>query len=136
VLYALAAGRPVFEGSATGVLRQQRRADPEPPSRRRGARDLAFRAFDKIILRCLAKRPEQRYERAAELAADLARLDAVLSRRPTPEAGSVAPEDAARSGPRAAAAPAPRTVQRCSPRRPPKPRGRTPALPKVIVQDG
>jgi eukaryotic-like serine/threonine-protein kinase len=142
-LYALAAGKPPFEGSAAAVLRQHLRAIPEAPSRQRGSLQLAFRAFDKIIGRCLAKRRDQRYAGAAELALDLERLHAALARlQPAASAGAtLRPASAERGaaphpGPRAAAAPLHRTLQHCSARQLPKARGRLPVLPKVIVQGG
>jgi len=136
ILYELAVGAPPFEGNATAVLRQHRRVEPTPPSRRHRAAGLAFRAFDKIVGRCLAKRPEQRYASASELAADLARLDAALARLQL-EPGPAPAADAQRSGPRVAAAPTRRSAVEVSPaRRPPKARGGLPRVPKVIVQGG
>jgi serine/threonine-protein kinase len=133
ILYELAVGAPPFEGSATAVLRQHRRAEPELPSQRKGSADLAFRAFDKIVARCLAKRPDQRYAGAAQLAIDLARLEGALARlAPEPS-----PAPAARSGPRVAPQPGPRALREVSAARlPPKRRGTLPTVPKVIVQSG
>lgn len=146
ILYELATGKPPFEGNATAVLRQHRRSEAVLPSRRSGSDELAFRAFDKIMMRCLAKRPGQRYAGATELAADLARLDAALARlRPsTPPAAAesaaasaTSPQRAQRSGPRVAGAPNRRAAAEVSPaRRPPKARGDLPAVPKVIVRGG
>ena len=128
ILYELAVGATPFQGSATAVLRQHRRAEPELPSRRLRSPDLALRAFDKIVARCLAKRPEERYPGAAELAVDLARLEAALAR--------LAPEDEP-SGPRVAPAPVPRAQREVSSARlPPKRRDALPTVPKVIVQGG
>ena len=136
ILYELAVGAPPFTGNATAVLRQHRRAEPEPASARRGSREVAFRVFDKILARCLAKRPEQRYASAADLAADLARLDAALVRlQRSPSVPPPAPEP--RSAPRATAAAIRRSASEFSPaRRPPRALGGVPALPKVIVRGG
>jgi eukaryotic-like serine/threonine-protein kinase len=129
ILYELAVGATPFEGTATAVLRQHRRGEAVLPSRRLGSADLAVRAFDKIVARCLAKRPAERYAGAAELAVDLARLESALAR--------LAPERAEDSGPRVAPRPGPRTLREVSPaRHPPKRRAWLPAVPKVIVQGG
>lgn len=128
ILYELAVGATPFEGSATAVLRQHRRAEPELPSRRLRSPDLALRAFDKIIARCLAKRPDDRYAGAAELGVDLARLEAAL--------GRLAPREET-SGLHVAPKPGPRARRDVSPARlPPKRRGTLPTVPKVIVQGG
>lgn len=134
ILYELAVGTTPFQGSATAVLRQHRRAEAELPSRRLRSPDLALRAFDKIVARCLAKRPEERYAGSAELAVDLTRLQAALARL-TPEPSWMRDEEA--SGPRVAPQPAPRAQREVSAARlPPKRRGSLPAMPKVIVQGG
>jgi eukaryotic-like serine/threonine-protein kinase len=103
ILYELVAGRPPFEGAPLGVLRQHLRVEPPPASRRRGSNDLAFRVIDKIIARCLAKPRDARYASAAELAADLARLGAALSRarESTPGAARPAADDSPGSSPSA-----------------------------------
>jgi serine/threonine protein kinase/WD40 repeat protein len=81
-LYELLTLRPPFEGKTTAELIEQiggqepispRRHDPRIP------RDL-----ETIVLKCLAKRPSDRYEGAAELADDLQRflsLEPVKARR-------------------------------------------------------
>jgi len=145
ILYELATGAPPFTGNVLSVLRQHRLAAVEPPSRRRGCQELAFRAFDKIVARCLMKDPERRYASAAELGADLGRLDAALSRKhaasdeaarrssppaaPTVARGSTPPP----SGPSARA---PRTAVLVSPAQPPPAKSRVGMrkLPKVIVR--
>jgi serine/threonine-protein kinase len=136
VLYELAAGQPPFTGSASSVLRQHLGNQPEPASRRRGSREVAFRAFDNIIGRCLAKLPEQRYSSAAELAADLGRLDAALSRAHA-VAGSSRPQNDTRPTNRVSlAAPERRSSVELRPahRPPPKYDAGARQLPKVIVQ--
>jgi serine/threonine-protein kinase len=141
ILYELAAGAPPFSGNVLSVLRQHRLAAVAPPSRRRGCQELAFRAFDKIVTRCLMKDPERRYASAAELGADLGRLDAALSRiqaaseeAATPRRSSppAAPTAARGSTPPAA----PRTAALVSPAQLPPAKSRVGMrkLPKVIVQ--
>jgi serine/threonine-protein kinase len=145
ILYELATGAAPFTGNVLSVLRQHRLAAAEPPSRRRGCQELAFRAFDKIVARCLMKDPERRYESAAELGADLGRLDAALSRRhaapdEAPAARRSSPPAAANATgstpPEAPTARAPRAAVLVSPaRRPPaKSRVGMRKLPKVIVR--
>ena len=142
ILYELCVGAPPFTGNAISVLRQHLRQVPEPPSRRRGSSELSFRAFDKIVGRCLAKQPEQRYPNAAELAADLGRLDAALVRARA--AAAVLPRVAANesgapppSGPHAS-----RRRERASSvelrpaHRPPQKSVIAAKLPKVIVREG
>jgi eukaryotic-like serine/threonine-protein kinase len=139
ILYELATGRPPFEGNALSVLRQHRRNEPEPPSLRCGSQELAYRAFDKLLARCLAKRPEQRYPNAAELGADIGRLDAALARV---RAATVPPSErraASRGNEPVRANADERRRFHCaevSPARPPPPRSQVGmrALPKVIVR--
>lgn len=72
VLWELAVGRPwVGEGSPSEVLARHLGGLPEAPSRHRP--DLPA-WFDALVLRCLAKKPEQRLQSASELAAQLAEL--------------------------------------------------------------
>lgn len=69
VLWELAVGRPwVGEGSPSEVLARHLGALPDAPSRHR--RDLPS-WFDALVLRCLAKKPDQRLQSARELAAQL-----------------------------------------------------------------
>jgi serine/threonine-protein kinase len=139
ILYELATGTPPFGAGAGALAGPASRRDPEPPSRRRGSNELAFRVFDKIVERCLKRAPEQRYASAAELAADLGRLEAALGRalaasraqqaQPgTPRASS---SDARRRNGR------PSAVELSPARRPPRKAVVSMLeLPKVIVQGG
>ncbi|MEK6236085.1 MAG: serine/threonine protein kinase [Planctomycetales bacterium] len=95
--YFLLTGRPPFESDrAIKIILAHAHDEPEPPSRWRPElpKDL-----EQVILRCLAKRPEDRYQRAEELeqaladcesAADWTRQDAAdwweasAARRPDP----------------------------------------------------
>jgi eukaryotic-like serine/threonine-protein kinase len=90
VLYELSTGAPPFVAETAAAVLDMHLGHPsELPSERRGSRALPWRAFDKIIGRCLAKSPEQRYCSAVDLANDLARLHAAVCRSEAarPEAG-------------------------------------------------
>jgi serine/threonine-protein kinase len=62
--YYLVTGRAVFEGTVGEVLKQHLTAEPRPPS------ELASLSpgLEAVILRCLQKRPADRYESATALA--------------------------------------------------------------------
>lgn len=77
VIYEMLTGRPAFGGEElTAILYQVLHTDPAPPSASR--RDVPS-AFDAIVARALAKDPAQRYQSAADLAADLRRLHIPVS---------------------------------------------------------
>jgi len=72
VLYELATGRrPFVERTAAKLADAILHAPPEPPRRLRG--DLSP-AFERVIVRCLAKVPADRYRTAGELLEDLRKL--------------------------------------------------------------
>lgn len=127
ILYELATGTAPGEGAGL-----ETRPDVEPPSRRRGSTELAFRAFDKIIARCLLRAPDQRYPNAAELATDLWRLDAALGRAAAAaRARAAQPDEATPRAERSSA------VELSPAHRPPqKSVVGMRRLPKVIVQSG
>jgi serine/threonine-protein kinase len=82
MLYELVTGTPPFRGRDAGELLCQHLDDePEPASTRLGSSSLELRVLDKILLRCLAKLPEQRYPSVADLEHDLGRLHAALGTR-------------------------------------------------------
>jgi eukaryotic-like serine/threonine-protein kinase len=72
VLYEIVTGEPPFTGdSPVAVAYQHVREDPVPPS----ARHEGISAdLDAVVLKALAKNPENRYQTAAEMRADLVRL--------------------------------------------------------------
>jgi tRNA A-37 threonylcarbamoyl transferase component Bud32 len=76
MLYELATGRVPFDAeNFVGILSQQLYQDPVPP------REAAPRAnipavFESIILKCMAKKPERRYQSMQELREDLLDLEA------------------------------------------------------------
>jgi len=71
-LYALLTGRPPFVGdSLTDTVRKIRQADPEKPKKYQ----LSIPdPFEDVVLRMLAKRPEDRYQTAADLLKELERV--------------------------------------------------------------
>ncbi|HWE36439.1 MAG TPA: protein kinase [Isosphaeraceae bacterium] len=84
-LYELLTLRPPFDGqSAAELVRQIVQREPPPP---RATDPKAPRDLETIVLKCLSKRPADRYATAAELAADLDRFlnyEPVKARRISP----------------------------------------------------
>jgi serine/threonine-protein kinase len=80
MLYELATGRVPFDAeNFVGILSQQLYQDPVPP------REAAPKAnippvFESIILKCMAKKPERRYQSMFELREDLLELEARLGK--------------------------------------------------------
>jgi len=64
VLYRLLTGVPPFEGTAQQIMLQACYEKPLPPSMASG--QPALRPYDGVVLRALAKRPQERYSSAAE----------------------------------------------------------------------
>ena len=86
VLYEMAAGRRPFQGRVTTEVTDAiLHAAPPPPTRLRA--ELSQRLED-IVLKCLEKDPDNRYQSAKELGVDLRRLAAPST---TPEAMATAP---------------------------------------------
>jgi eukaryotic-like serine/threonine-protein kinase len=72
VLYEILTGEPPFTGdSPVAVAYQHVREDPVPPSQRHG--DIGPE-LDAVVLKALAKNPDNRYQTAAEMRADLVRV--------------------------------------------------------------
>ena len=71
VLYFLLSGRPAFEGDTMAAsLYAHVHTPAEPPSRKLGSQ--LPRDIEAIVLRCLAKNPDERFQTADELATELA----------------------------------------------------------------
>jgi serine/threonine-protein kinase len=68
ILYELLCGRPPFQGNRIELLDQVRTQEPPPPARWQPGID---RTLEAICLKCLEKRPGQRYPSAGVLAKDL-----------------------------------------------------------------
>lgn len=72
VLYEILTGDPPFVGdSPVAVAYQHVREDPVPPSQRHAA---VSEDLDAVVLKALAKNPDNRYQTAAEMRADLVRV--------------------------------------------------------------
>ena len=72
VLYEILTGEPPFIGdSPVAVAYQHVREDPNPPSTRHTG---ISPELDAVVLKALAKNPENRYQSAAEMRADLIRV--------------------------------------------------------------
>ncbi|MGO9928908.1 MAG: Stk1 family PASTA domain-containing Ser/Thr kinase [Mycobacterium sp.] len=83
VLYEILTGEPPFTGdSPVAVAYQHVREDPVPPSKRHEG---ISADLDAVVLKALAKNPENRYQTAAEMRADLVRVHS----GETPEAPKV-----------------------------------------------
>lgn len=74
VMYEMFTGRVPFEADTyMGVLTKHMYVEPTPPSAHITNTKL-LGALEDVILRCLQKRPERRYQRAADLSAELAAI--------------------------------------------------------------
>ena len=69
VAYYMLTGGPVFEGPPLGVLVEHVKTQPAPPSERTNMPIPP--GLDDVVLKCLAKDPEDRYQSAGELAVAL-----------------------------------------------------------------
>jgi serine/threonine protein kinase len=72
ILHEMITGVPPFAGSPIQLMNQHLRVAPAPPSHRRAG--AVPPGFDELVLRCLAKRPDERWQNAGELADALERL--------------------------------------------------------------
>ena len=79
VLYEMATGQPAFSGETTGQIRETILSQ-EPVSPRKLNPRLPA-ALERVITKALKKKPEQRYQHAAELRADLIRVEREIARR-------------------------------------------------------
>lgn len=85
VLYEMITGQALFTGDTPlSVAYQHVREQPVPPSQRRAG---ISPELDAVVLKALAKKPEKRYQSAAEMQADLRRVgsgNAPQARAPQP----------------------------------------------------
>lgn len=83
-LHEILAGAPVFDGSHLEILQKLLETDPEP-LRRRNSR--IPRDLETIVLKCLEKEPQRRYDSARALSEDLGRYlngEPIAARRAGP----------------------------------------------------
>ncbi|MGH7538743.1 MAG: serine/threonine protein kinase, partial [Gemmatimonadales bacterium] len=83
-LYKAATGEVPFNAGDWFELARMHVEEP-PPSLRKKRAELSKR-FERVVVKCLAKHPDDRYQSAPELAADLD--DVVAGKRPTIELGA------------------------------------------------
>ena len=83
-LYKAATGEVPFSSNDWFELARMHVEDP-PPSLRRKRGELSKR-FERVVMKCLAKHPDDRYASAAELLADLDEVE--QKRRPTTALGT------------------------------------------------
>jgi serine/threonine-protein kinase len=75
ILYEMVAGRVPFDAeNLMGILTKQLYENPVPPSQLEPPADIAPE-LEAVILKCLQKKPEARYQTMAELGADIDALD-------------------------------------------------------------
>jgi serine/threonine protein kinase len=80
MLYELATGRVPFDAeNFVGILSQQLYQDPVPPREAAPKANIPA-AFETIILKCMAKKPERRYQSMLELREELLELEARLGK--------------------------------------------------------
>jgi serine/threonine protein kinase len=116
-LYEMLTGAPPFSSSdAAEVVHMHLARPPPPPAERNGA---APPILGELVLRLLAKTPEQRYQSAAALAADLREIDrrvhAGAQSRGSSSAGSTSSASSRRRRASTGAAPTWRASRRRSP---------------------
>jgi serine/threonine-protein kinase len=105
IAHELVVGAPPFTGSSNDVIHGHLSVEPEPPSKVRPSLGIPPE-LDAVILRCLAKRPDDRFQTAAELFAalhkipefpnprpDARRASAPIERRPVMLSAHAAPDD-------------------------------------------
>ncbi|MBI5479550.1 MAG: protein kinase [Deltaproteobacteria bacterium] len=80
IAFELLVGEPPFRGRLMELLRAHATQTPDRPSARRPEAAIPP-ALDAIVLRCLEKKQDQRYQTAAELLAALERIPGSPSRR-------------------------------------------------------
>lgn len=79
VLYEMATGKPAFPGDTNGQIRNAI-LTREPPSPRKLNPQMPG-ALERVITKALKKKPAERYQRAAELCADLIRVRSEIGPR-------------------------------------------------------
>jgi eukaryotic-like serine/threonine-protein kinase len=88
VLYQLLTGERPFEGGMSAIMHKALNTEPVPPSQ---LSVTSPPAFDAVIRKAMAKRPEDRFQSAADL---LEAIRAAASARPVPAMADVADDNA------------------------------------------
>ncbi len=84
VLYEMLTGRVPFDAATHAeVLAQHHSAEPVPPSRVPGV-DSQFGELEAVVLRCLAKRPDERFDTLADMLTALDQAVPGLADEPSP----------------------------------------------------
>ena len=78
-LYKAATGEPPF--TSTDWFELARMHVEDPPASLRKKRPALSKRFERVVMKCLAKHPDDRYRDAAELLADLAAVDGTTRSR-------------------------------------------------------
>jgi hypothetical protein len=84
ILYEMITGRVPFEGETPLAIVLKHRGEPAPDPK--DTNDQISPAFSQVILRCLEKDKERRYQHAGDIVAD---LDRIAQSRPTPRPATV-----------------------------------------------
>jgi eukaryotic-like serine/threonine-protein kinase len=85
ILYELATGRVPFDGAHYLDVLTKHLTEPPPPFEASGSTSAVPAEYEQIVQRCMAKRPEERFQTAGELAVQLQLL---LTPSPEPRAES------------------------------------------------
>jgi serine/threonine protein kinase len=97
MLYELATGRVPFDAeNFVGILSQHLYQDPVPPRQAAPAADIP-QELESIILRCMSKKPEHRFQTMQQLRDELWQLEKRVRRQPTPSSAPLPVVDPAAS---------------------------------------
>ncbi|HTR50567.1 MAG TPA: serine/threonine-protein kinase [Kofleriaceae bacterium] len=83
IAYELLTGAPVFTGDANAILHAHVTREPPPPSHARPQAAIPAE-LDAVVMRCLAKKPNERFQTAAEVYAALRRVPGYPAPKPEP----------------------------------------------------
>ncbi len=86
IAFELVTGEPPFSGKYTQILKAHISEAPPPPSAR--ASQPLPQAFDALVLRCMAKTPQARYQTCEELLGALLRVRGTMAGGADPGAGA------------------------------------------------
>ena len=79
VLYEMATGQPTFSGETTSQIREAILSQEPTPTRKLNPRVPA--GLERVIIKALKKKRQERYQRAAELRTDLIRVKSEIGKR-------------------------------------------------------